>query len=112
MLISRFYTDNQEEEEIKGNHIFKISILGNPSVGKSALTIRYVQTHFIENYNPTIEEEFEKEQIVSGHNVSIRVLDTAGQEDFLALRNRWIDGRDAFIIAIEASKADLSHVKK
>ena len=40
-----------------------------------------------------------------GHTVDVYVLDTAGQEEFLPLRSRWINDKDAFIIA--ASVEDL-----
>jgi len=31
-----------------------------PGVGKSALTIQFIQSHFVDEYDPTIEGEFKK----------------------------------------------------
>ena len=40
------------------------------------------------------------------------ILDTAGQEDFTALRNRWIDGRDGFIVAMDVTKIGKDQIDK
>jgi GTPase KRas protein len=37
---------------------YKLVILGGGGVGKSALTIQLVQSHFIDEYDPTIEVSF------------------------------------------------------
>ena len=35
---------------------FKVVVMGNGGVGKSALTVQYVQGVFVEKYDPTIED--------------------------------------------------------
>ncbi len=40
---------------------FKVVVLGNGGVGKSALTVRYVTGRFEEKYDPTIEDFYRKE---------------------------------------------------
>ena len=77
----------------------KIAILGNPGIGKSALTLRFIKKGFVNYYEPTIEEEFEKRMQIWNHSVDVFILDTAGQEEFMPLRSRWITSKDAFIIA-------------
>lgn len=37
--------------------IIKLTILGNPGIGKSALSLRFVKKDFVNLYEPTIEEE-------------------------------------------------------
>ena len=34
---------------------YKIVVLGAGAVGKSSLTVRYINDHFLEDYDPTIE---------------------------------------------------------
>lgn len=34
---------------------FKLVVVGGGGVGKSALTIQFVQSHFVDEYDPTIE---------------------------------------------------------
>jgi GTPase SAR1 family protein len=43
---------------------------------------------------------FEKRVIINGHTVDVYLLDTAGQEEFFSLRSRWINEKDAFVIAM------------
>ena len=43
----------------------KVAVLGFRAVGKSAVTIRYVEDHFVDAYNPTIENTFQKVQNTS-----------------------------------------------
>lgn len=40
---------------------FKVVVLGSGGVGKSALTVQFVSSTFIEKYDPTIEDFYRKE---------------------------------------------------
>ena len=35
---------------------FKVVVIGSGGVGKSALTVQFVSGHFMEKYDPTIED--------------------------------------------------------
>lgn len=50
--------------------------------GKSAITVRWVLDHFVEMYDPTIEDSYRKQIVVDGQACLVDVLDTAGQEEF------------------------------
>jgi GTPase SAR1 family protein len=39
----------------------KIVILGSGGVGKSALVVQFIQNHFVEHYDPTIEDAYRKQ---------------------------------------------------
>ena len=39
---------------------YKLVIVGGGGVGKSALTIQFIQNHFIDEYDPTIEDSYSK----------------------------------------------------
>lgn len=57
----------------------KIAILGYRSVGKSSLTIQYVEGQFVDSYDPTIENTFTKLITVNGQEYHLQLVDTAGQ---------------------------------
>lgn len=42
------------------------SHLGSGGVGKSAMTIRFIQDHFVDQYDPTIEDSYRKQVVVKG----------------------------------------------
>lgn len=39
---------------------YKIVVLGNGGVGKSSITVRFVQNHFLHLYDMTIEDRYRK----------------------------------------------------
>ncbi|VDK44815.1 unnamed protein product [Taenia asiatica] len=43
---------------------YKVVVLGDGGVGKSALTVRFVTGRFEEKYDPTIEDFYRKEILV------------------------------------------------
>jgi GTPase Era involved in 16S rRNA processing len=57
----------------------KIAIVGSRSVGKSSLTVRFVEQHFVESYYPTIENTFSRIIKHNGQDYATEIVDTAGQ---------------------------------
>ena len=43
---------------------YKLVVVGAGGVGKSALTIQLIQNHFVEEYDPTIEDSYRKQVLV------------------------------------------------
>lgn len=58
---------------------YKIVVLGSGGVGKSALTIQFIQGNFVEKYDPTIEDSYRKQVQIDGRLVMLDILDTAGR---------------------------------
>merc|ERR1719242_1607293 len=75
-----------------------LSVMGSGAVGKSACTLRFVQGQFITNYDPTIEDAYRKQMHLDGNTLMLDILDTAGQEDFEALRTQWMKNKDGFVL--------------
>ncbi|CEG73392.1 Putative Small G-protein Ras2 [Rhizopus microsporus] len=76
--------------------VFKIVVLGDGGVGKTALTIQLCLNHF--TYDPTIEDSYRKQTVIDGFACILEVLDTAGQEEYTALRDQWIRDGEGFLI--------------
>lgn len=57
--VSRPSTGNLSQPKPSNNkNIYKIVIVGGGGVGKSAITIQFIQGLFVEDYDPTIEVPF------------------------------------------------------
>jgi small GTP-binding protein len=80
------------------NRKFVLSVLGAAGVGKSAVIMRYVSNRFVAEYDPTIEDYFTKNTSFEGDPVSASILDTAGMEDYRALKDHWIDRKEGFVL--------------
>lgn len=57
---------------------YKIVVLGSGGVGKSAITVQFVQGIFVEKYDPTIEDSYRKQVEFDGQQCMLEILDTAG----------------------------------
>lgn len=76
----------------------KIVILGDQSVGKSAIVKQFVFNIFPKDYDPTIEDLYHKKIIIDHYEYNIDLLDTAGSEQFAAIRDLYIKESDGFIL--------------
>jgi small GTP-binding protein len=76
----------------------KIVVFGAGAVGKSALTIQFVQGYFITDYDPTIEDSYKRVLAVDNENIQLDILDTAGQDDFAPMRTSYMRQGKGFII--------------
>ncbi|KAH7970207.1 hypothetical protein HPB49_000859 [Dermacentor silvarum] len=61
---------------------YKLVVVGAGGVGKSALTIQLIQNHFVDEYDPTIEDSYRKQVVIDGETCLLDILDTAGQEEY------------------------------
>ncbi|KAJ5073617.1 ras-like protein [Anaeramoeba ignava] len=76
----------------------RIVIVGSGSVGKSCTAIRYLQGKFVEEYDPTIEESYRKMVIIDQTPTMLEILDTAGQEEYRTVRDKYLKVGDGFLI--------------
>uniref|UniRef100_A0AC35TQ47 Small monomeric GTPase n=1 Tax=Rhabditophanes sp. KR3021 TaxID=114890 RepID=A0AC35TQ47_9BILA len=77
---------------------YKLVVVGDGGVGKSALTLRLIQNHFVEEYDPTIEDSYRKQVVIDGNTCLLDILDTAGQEEYSAMRDQYMRGGDGFLL--------------
>jgi GTPase KRas len=55
-------------------------------------------THFVETYDPTIEDSYRKQVVIDHETCMLEVLDTAGQEEYTALGDQWIRHGEGFVL--------------
>lgn len=95
---------------------YKVVVLGAGGVGKSALTVQFVQGVYVESYDPTIEDSYRKTCKVDGRPCILEILDTAGIEQFTAMRELYIKNGEGFILVYsvtnESSLAELNKLRE
>jgi len=77
---------------------YKLVIVGGGGVGKSALTIQLIQNHFIDEYDPTIEDSYRKQVTIDAETCLLDILDTAGQEEYSAMRDQYMRTGQGFLL--------------
>ncbi|BES96673.1 RAS [Nesidiocoris tenuis] len=77
---------------------YKLVVVGDGGVGKSAITIQFFQKLFVTDYDPTIEDSYIQHTEVDGQWCILDVLDTAGQEEFSAMREQYMRKGDGFLL--------------
>lgn len=82
----------------KGHDEYVIVVVGAGGVGKSALTVQFIQGTFLTKYDPTIEDSYMKQVEVDGVACTLDIMDTAGQEEFGALRDQYMKTGQGFLI--------------
>ncbi|MBN3289481.1 RASK GTPase, partial [Polypterus senegalus] len=76
---------------------YKLVVVGAGGVGKSALTIQLIQNHFVDEYDPTIEDSYRKQVVIDGETCLLDILDTAGQEEYSAMRDQYMRTGEGFL---------------
>ena len=87
----------------------RVVLVGEGGVGKSCLTLQFISEKFIEEYDPTMEDSYRKQLTVDDNEYLLDIFDTAGQEDFSAVRDQYMRTGDGFLcvysVTIEPSFA-------
>jgi len=71
--------------------------VGAGGVGKSALTLQFMYDEFVEDYEPTKADSYRKKVKIGNEEVLIDILDTAGQEDYAAIRDNYFRSGEGFL---------------
>jgi len=100
------------EEEYK----FKITVVGDPSVGKTTLIRKYTTGGFQKDYIATLGAQFSNyEEILEGRKVKLFIWDIAGQDTFKLMRQKFYNGSSAAIIVFSHAPEELgsfNHIEK
>ncbi|KAL4232524.1 Ras-related protein R-Ras2 [Mactra antiquata] len=87
---------NRDTNNINQN--YKLVVVGGGGVGKSALTIQFIQSYFVTDYDPTIEDSYAKQCVIDDEVARLDILDTAGQEEFSAMREQYMRSGMGFLL--------------
>ncbi|XP_055303550.1 ras-like protein 2 [Sitodiplosis mosellana] len=89
---------NQSSGPSSHTQTYKIVVVGGGGVGKSAITIQFIQSYFVTDYDPTIEDSYTKQCVIDDVPAKLDILDTAGQEEFSAMREQYMRSGEGFLL--------------
>jgi len=83
-------------------YIIKILTLGDQSVGKSSIVIRYSDNKFSDTFLSTIGVDSKRKIIkVKGEKVKVSIWDTAGQEKFQNIVKQYYNGANGILLIFD-----------
>ena len=86
------------------DHLFKLLIVGDSGVGKSAMLNRYVDDTFSDIQITTIGVDFKiKTQDINNKKIKLQIWDTAGQERFRNIVSSYYRGGQAVFIVYDVT---------
>lgn len=62
------------------------------------MTIQFIQSRFVDEWDPTIEDSYRKQCLIDGEVAYVDVLDTAGQEEYRAMRETYMLPAEGFLL--------------
>ncbi|CAF2515952.1 unnamed protein product [Rotaria sp. Silwood2] len=75
-----------------------VCVFGSGGVGKSCLTIQFVQGIFMPKYDPTIEDVYKTTIEIDEKTYSLEILDTAGTDEFSAMKDLYVKDSQGFLL--------------
>lgn len=120
---SKFSETNNDIDKDKVNiYEFKVIMLGNVAVGKTAIINRFVDNTFLENYKCTLQTAFRSNSINIDRksNVNMKIWDTCGEEKYKSLTRQYYRDTHGIILICDLTNVDsfnslptwLSDIKK
>jgi small GTP-binding protein len=94
------------------DYTFKIMMIGDASVGKTSLTLRYISGFFLEDLKLTIGVDFYSKTINSnGKKIKLQIWDFGGEERFRFLLSQYCKGSNgAFYLYDITNSITLDHL--
>jgi len=86
------------------DHLFKLLVIGDAGVGKSAILVRFSDNVFTDSYINTIGVDFKIRTVeVNGEKVKLQIWDTAGQERFRTITSTYYRGTNGIIVVFDVT---------
>ena len=100
-------------KEVNFNYLLKYIIIGDSSVGKSSIMVKYIHGGFDEEFKTTIGVEFGSKNIIIKEKIyRVQIWDTAGEETFRSItRSYYKNSVCAFVVYDVTNKNTFTNVK-
>ncbi|KAJ8478586.1 hypothetical protein OPV22_022313 [Ensete ventricosum] len=89
------------------DYLFKLLLIGDSSVGKSCLLLRFADDSYVDSYISTIGVDFKIRTVeLDGKTVKLQIWDTAGQERFRTITSSYYRGAHGIIIVYDITEME------
>ena len=89
------------------DHMFKVLVVGNSAVGKSALLQRFAEGNFDDSYVSTIGIDFKVRTInIDDQRIKLQIWDTAGQERFRTIGTAYYRNTHGVIVVYDVTSKE------
>ena len=86
---------------------FSLIMIGDSTVGKTSLLIRYSKNNFPKNNLSTVGIDYQiKDETIEGKSVKVKIWDTAGQERYKSLTYSFYKNADAIVLVFDVTKRE------
>jgi len=87
------------------DHLFKILLIGDSSVGKTSICTRFTDNSFSEAFIATLGVDFKIKVLnIDGKRVRLQVWDTAGQERFRTITQAFYRGAHGIVVVYDITE--------
>jgi small GTP-binding protein len=95
-----------EEDEKRVEILYKVLLLGDWSVGKTCLLMRYMDNTFTEMHLSTIgiDSKVKIVNLKEGLDAKIQIWDTAGQERYKTIAKSYIKGANGILLVYDVTQ--------
>lgn len=91
----------------------RVVIVGDKESGKNAITVRFIHENLVVKYDPYDKNCYRKQIEVDGKNCTIDIMDSAGQDEFIALKDQYMKTGQILMVAFSVlSKESFAQVPK
>ena len=106
--------ENLKMEKESYDFLFKLILIGDSSVGKSNILLKYLKGEFDQNSRATVGVEFGTKNIkIKNKKIKIQIWDTAGQERYRSITSAYYKGaKGAFIVYDITRKLTFDNIDK
>lgn len=86
--------------------VFKVIVIGDPSVGKTSLLTKFSTKKFKEQYLPTVGVNIVKENVrIEDTLINLLLWDLAGQPQFYMLHKPYFNGANAIMMVFDITRS-------
>ena len=90
--------ENFPKKQERVMNAIKCVVVGDGAVGKTCLLITYSKDEFPSEYVPTVFDNYSVKVPIDQETFSLELFDTAGQEEFSAMREQYMRSGEGFLL--------------